>query len=222
MEEHTMKTKAYAGKVLGGLLLISTAAKAHTVDGPAIFLTTPGGPTAPSEQFMVGPGPFALDVYMLFPDNVLTLGGGMDLTFSHDPISAAAPTVIAYQGFQFDANSAAGRFDPALSNAPVGGIGEPLLDLRALTVGNFDGLSSGRIGTLRFDAELPGTVDIMMSTSSFAGGFFATDGAALSVDFNNVTVTVVPESEAWVLMLAGMGLIGWKVRRQQVNAPVAA
>lgn len=217
-----MRTIPFATKTLAGLILMGAAAQAQAQEG-MMWLSLPGDDAVPTQPIVVDQGPFSLDLHLRLPENVLTIGGGVDFAISQDPASPASAMVIEYADFLFDANSAAGTFDDDFSNPPTRiPLGGALQGLNALTVGNFDGLGSGRIGTLTFVAQNLGDVEISMSASTFAGGFFDTSGLPIAMEFTPTMITAVPESDVLMLMMAGMGVLGWKLRRRQHTATETA
>jgi hypothetical protein len=61
-------------------------------------------------------------------------------------------------------------------------------------------------------------------TGSYTAGFFGAPGQIGNLPFNGstygITVAAVPEPEVWALMLIGVGLIGYQLRRKSKSGPV--
>jgi hypothetical protein len=62
-------------------------------------------------------------------------------------------------------------------------------------------------GSFTFDV---GAAD---SFTAVVGGIVPS-GASLPIGTYGVTVALVPEAETWAMMLVGMGLVGWQLRRK--------
>lgn len=135
-----------------------------------------------------------------------TLGGGIDFHFDSDVLEFV----------EFTPNPSFPH-DTAFLRQPdrrAGGV------LNSLAFGNFAGISAGQVGVLTFKGAAPGTspVDPFMDgrpgdSDSVAGPFFsAVTFSQQDVEFTGAVITVVPEPEAWALLVAGLGLIGWRMR----------
>ncbi len=70
-------------------------------------------------------------------------------------------------------------------------------------------------GSFTFDVTTTGPF------KAFVGGTVAASGGVLGTGFYSVNVSLVPEPEAWAMMLVGMGLVGWQLRRK-VKASAAS
>jgi len=61
-------------------------------------------------------------------------------------------------------------------------------------------------------------------TGSYTAGFFGAPGQIGNLPFNGsmygITVAAVPEPEVWAMMLIGVGLIGYQLRRKSKAGPV--
>jgi hypothetical protein len=62
-------------------------------------------------------------------------------------------------------------------------------------------------GSFTFDASVAG------SYTALVGGIVGS-GGILPVGTYGLSVTLVPEPETWAMMLVGMGLVGWQLRRK--------
>ncbi len=58
--------------------------------------------------------------------------------------------------------------------------------------------------------------------ATFVGGKSVSDGIGNSLPNNSWTVTAVPEAGEWAMMLLGLPLLGWVVRRKQTAMQIAS
>ncbi|UJO99896.1 MAG: FxDxF family PEP-CTERM protein, partial [Nitrosomonas sp.] len=74
------------------------------------------------------------------------------------------------------------------------------------------GSTSANLASLTFNDLAPGwyTVYVGGTNHASAGGAFA------------LTVSAVPEAETWAMLLAGLGLVGWRLRRSPTASCEAA
>ena len=80
------------------------------------------------------------------------------------------------------------------------------------------------LGVTRTGGETMGSVTTAPGSFTFTAsgadsftavvGGIVPSGAALPIGTYGVTVTLVPEAETWAMMLVGMGLVGWQLRRK--------
>ena len=185
------------GTVLGASLLligsVTTAFAANTVNFD------------PAENIILPHGTLTLDLYMDFTAEP-TIGGTLDVDYD--------TSMLMYDSFVF--NEGWGD-DVAFRNNPTDLGGE----LDGLTIGQFSGMTGpAKIGTFTFTST--GMLgDTMVTPRNYDGTdwypFFVADVtfADQIVDYSGAMVHVVPEMEVWAMMLAGMGLLGWKARRSQ-------
>jgi hypothetical protein len=105
-----------------------------------------------------------------------------------------------YRGNFFDPNPAFGQY----MGLAVAGAGLPT----TIGITYADSLQGWQTATLSFAATSPSTLlsfSALTSGSNFNGG--------LMID--NISVAAVPEAHEWIMMLVGLGLVGWAARRRQ-------
>lgn len=160
------------------------------------------------------------DLFMDFAANEATLGGGVDL-------NVTGPATLA--GFA-PSTFFTGVADPAFSNF---GTARADNDLE-IHFGAFNGLSGvNNLGTLSFNLNGAGTTTLGLSINTFFGDFFSLAGARQTVDLRGATLTVtaivppieppieppvipaIPEPQTWLLMAAGLGVLGVVTRRRR-------
>ena len=72
------------------------------------------------------------------------------------------------------------------------------------------------IATLSFQAISSGASELVLSGGVFAARVASISGSVITPDFETTNISVtspVPEPETWAVMLAGLGMIGWRTRR---------
>ena len=69
------------------------------------------------------------------------------------------------------------------------------------------------MGSITSPGSFTFTATAADSFTAVVGGIVPS-GAALPIGTYGVTVTLVPEPETWAMMLVGMGLVGWQLRRK--------
>lgn len=135
-----------------------------------------------------------------------TLGGGVDVQFD--------PSVVTFVSFTFNPSFPDDQAFRRQPDVRPGGV------LNSLAFGNFNGISSGTVGTFVFRAVGAGTSNNELlgdgrpgDNEVVAGPFYsAVTFLPQEVSFNGAVITVVPEAEVWAMMLAGLGVVGWRVR----------
>ena len=186
-----------------GLAALSAVGFGQARAENSIWLEPDAVPIPPAQ---VRPGDeFSIDLKMDFSADK-TIGGGLDVQFD--------PDALAFVSFTFNSSFPT---DPAFTRQPdvrAGGV------LNSLAFGNFNGISSGTVGTFKFKAVHAGTSNIELlvdgrpgDTESIAGPFYSAVNSQLQqVNFKGAVITVVPEPEVWGMMLAGVGIVGWRAR----------
>lgn len=159
----------------------------------------------PAHNMIMPHDTFSLDLYMDFSGEP-TLGGALDVNYD--------TSMLMFDSFVFNegwGDDASFRNDPA----DIGG-GE----IDGLNFGNFGGISGpAKVGTFTFTST--GMLgDTMVTPRDYDGALWTGFIADVTfedqlVDYSGAMVHVVPEMEVWAMMLAGMGLLGWKARRSQ-------
>ncbi|HUO74556.1 MAG TPA: PEP-CTERM sorting domain-containing protein [Solirubrobacteraceae bacterium] len=144
-----------------------------------------------------------LDVEVGLDFDDLTLGGGFDLSLS--------PALFSFEQFEFDPDLGD---DPAFRLKPPDDASSGLL---TIAFGSFSGLTGNReIGILQVVANqslVLGSGNVLLSAiddSSSAGPFVDTVGSRLSVRYDGLLGTAVPEPSALVLLSAGVAGIATK------------
>jgi hypothetical protein len=151
-----------------------------------------------------------LDIAVGFDFGDLTLGGGFDLDFSS--------SVFAFKSFQFD---------PTLGDDPAFRA-KPADDASAgpftIAFGSFSGLTGvrpvGNLELLAKEALTLGTGSLVLSALDNvtpSGPFVDALGGTLSVQYNGLVGTVVPEPGTLLLVCAGLAGIGLARRRRGVR-----
>ena len=105
-----------------------------------------------------------------------------------------------YRGNFFDPNPAFGQY----LGLAVAGAGLPT----TIGITFADAQQGWKTATLNFSATSPSTLlsfSALTSGTNFSGGLLIDD----------ISVAAVPEAHEWAMMLAGLGLVGWAVRRRQ-------
>ncbi|MDH5547049.1 MAG: hypothetical protein OEZ43_15765 [Gammaproteobacteria bacterium] len=150
-------------------------------------------------------GQVQLDVWFDFTEDA-TVGGGVDLVFD--------PSALSFSSLAFNDSL---TLDPEFTGGPGSTFSGEIIADNSFMFGYYNGLTAGRVATLTFDVlgeQGTSTSLDMMTNDQLAGNFFsAITGNEQVVNYYGATVAVVPEMEVWAMMLAGVGLIGWKARR---------
>lgn len=154
----------------------------------------------PASQSMEVGSEFTLDIMMYFDD--VTVGGGLEVTFS------SGLTFLSFD------------FNPAFTAnfgllGPDPGSVAPVLDIAfgwLIFTGIGGETGTHNVGQLRFRADGPGPVEIVLAeeSNSAAGPYYgpANLNSALDVDFGSATINVLPIPEPHTAVLLGMGLLG--------------
>ena len=69
------------------------------------------------------------------------------------------------------------------------------------------------MGSITAPGSFTFSVGASDSFTAVVGGLVPS-GATLPIGTYGVTVALVPEAETWAMMLVGMGLVGWQLRRK--------
>ena len=160
-------------------------------------------------------GVAALDLVIDFSDldAATTLQGG-NVSVMYDP------TILDFDYFEYNNAGTDGYFNnelftrsPTLPTEPTDGT------LTGLVFGDIvAGVPTGTIGTVGtfyFNTLALAPEGTFVDIAEGGAGFLTLTFASLDPVMTGAMVHVVPEMEVWAMMLAGMGLLGWKVRRSQ-------
>lgn len=167
----------------------------------------------PSTQDVLTNSPASLDLWVDFSDEA-ALGGGVDVFYD---ISRLTYVDTVFNDAVF--NPAIPTFDLRLPDTAHGAN-----ELHGLSFGDgvFGINGPYSVATINFmTTEVTGEalLTIQEATDPTTGGTFISfatnDPFTTAPSFVGASVNVVPEMEVWAMMLAGMGLLGWKARRSQ-------
>jgi hypothetical protein len=139
-------------------------------------------------------------------------------SFSIDIVGKDFPNIIYGGGYDLSFDASVLRLDsvkvPALWE--LGGGSDPIDNVAGSVTGvNFNTLAGKQGGfvtaTLTFTALAGGNAAITLNASPLWP--FADDNGEVAVSFKNGTVAVVPEPTSVAMVLAGLGLVGMRLRR---------
>lgn len=139
-------------------------------------------------------------------------------TFTIDIVGKDFPNIIYGGGYDVSFDATVLRLDSVKVPAfwELGGGADPIDNVAGSVTGvNFNTLAGKQGGfttaTLTFTAVAAGTSAITLSASP--SWPFADDNGEVAVAFKNGTVAAVPEPASVAMVLAGLGLVGLRLRR---------
>lgn len=130
------------------------------------------------------------------------LSGAQNLTFHYSPaiLEVVGITIAARWNF----GNSTGAIDPVLGILS----GVRFGTFPSTTDDNFD------IATITLRALAPGQGTLDLVSGSFSGRFDGVSGRSFTPALGQLDVSVVPEPQSWALLLAGLGLVAFRLRRR--------
>jgi hypothetical protein len=153
------------------------------------------------------------------------LAGGLDVFVEEFPRDPAKIPVVRYNDdFTFDPIF---PIDPAFSSSGDNCFVYPSIlgcsgtnEINSIAFGSFTGLAVAGptlVGSLSYTGVNLGYAVVTMADNDLpAGGWFATDGTSLVVNYGSARINVVPVPAAAWLMMSGLGVLLGFIRKRNV------
>jgi hypothetical protein len=130
------------------------------------------------------------------------LSGAQNLTFHYSPAILELVSITIDARWNF--GNSVGNIDPVL------GV------LSGVRFGSFPSTTDDdfNIATITLKALAPGQGSLDLVSGSFSGRFDGVSGRSFTPALGQLDVSVVPEPQHWALLLAGLGLVAFRLRRR--------
>ncbi len=145
-------------------------------------------------------------------DNFYVTGKSLDVALASGSSTSLA---LADYSFEVGPNCYACNLRPsfdALIDVTIGGVTRQLdLSYAWSSTGPLDSLTFASVAPIRFDLGNSRTATLALTDLGVLSG---TGGVSRGQLNGTLTVTAVPEPSSWMLMVAGLGVVGWIRRRR--------
>ena len=131
--------------------------------------------------------------------------GGQNLNFTFNSASAQVLGIVIDPRWTFTSGNRTGTINQAVGT------------LTGVAFGVFPATTDDdfTIATLTLKALAPGQVNLTLASAQFIGQVDGRSGQLITAGLAQASVAVVPEPEQWALLMAGIGVVGWRARRSK-------